>query len=155
MKNCLTYVFVGILLVSLGSCAKNEGPDIDKDNLLVGTWNVTRAIEKEFVNGKLEETWDSNDGDAYEIDIDQLQFMSNGKIRVVGDDVEHTNGAYRLSNDGKKLTLEFDDDGDVDSEDFQIKKLTTSDLELFATDEEEYGGKTYRYEMEMHFKRAN
>ena len=154
MKNLLIYVFAGILLVSVGSCSKNNnGPD-EEDSLLVGTWNVMRGIEREFTDGELTYEFDSDNPDGfYEIELAQLQFMNNGKVKMVYDDSgDNELTDYKLSADGKTLSiLGLENENEWGTT--QIRKLTATDLELVINGENTDDGVSYRYEMEIFLKK--
>lgn len=156
MKNLLIYVFAGILLVSAGSCSKNNnGPDAE-DSLLVGTWNVMRGIEREFTDGELTYEFDSDNPDGfYEIELAQFQFMNNGKVKMVYDDSgDNELTDYKLSADGKTLSiLGLENENEWGTT--QIRKLTATDLELVINGENTDDGVSYRYEMEIFLKKSN
>ncbi|WP_262246604.1 hypothetical protein [Parapedobacter soli] len=154
-KKCLTYVFLGILLMSLGSCAKVEKPDISEDNVLAGIWNVTRAVEKHFRDGTLIEQFDTNDGsDEYEFDIAKFQFTEKGRVNIGFVDNDNVISDYEVSGDKKTLSiLGLTEDG-TGSAVFQIRNFTSRNMELFMS-EADSENQAFRYELQVFLQKVN
>jgi len=155
MKKLFSHVLLGMLIVSLGSCSKTEKPDISEDNVLAGIWNVTRAVEKQFINGTLTERFDTSDGsDEYEFEVTKFHFTEKGRVTIGFTDEDNVITDYEVSGDKKTLSiLGLTEDGTGWAV-FQIRNFTSRNMELFM------GGKdsenqAHRYELQVFLQVVN
>jgi len=158
MKHLLIYGLVSAMLVSFDSCSKKENPAVDDDNLLIGTWETVRAVEREYIDDELSYEIDTeNPDDHFTFDM-KIRFIDHNRVRITGEDIDGTvETTYSLSADGKKLSIK---DVDEAFESIQIKKLTSADMEWFIEGAEHIDGdevdrQVVNYQMEVYLKRGN
>ncbi|PPK99783.1 lipocalin family protein [Parapedobacter indicus] len=158
MKHLITFVVFGALLIFLGSCSKKERPAVDDDNLLIGTWEAVRAVERGYIGDQVTYEIDTeNPDDHFTLDI-KIQFIDKSSVRITGDDIDGTiETTYSLSNGGKTLSVK---DPEGASTIIQIKKLTATDMEWVIEGEDflegdEVSSQAERYETEIHLKKVN
>ncbi len=136
---------LALLVVSLGftGCKKDDGDDTKAK--ILGKWEMTKEVWKEYENGSLKDQ-------GTETDVDyEIEFKSNGSYTVYYQgDIEET-GTYSIENDGKKLVFNNAED---DIDDFHtINSLTSSQLILYQEESETVGGQTFKSTYELTFNK--
>ena len=136
---------LALLVVSLGftGCKKDDGDDTKAK--ILGKWEMTKEVWKEYENGSLKDQ-------GTETDVDYaVEFKSNGSYTVYYQgDIEET-GTYSIENDGKKLVFNNAED---DIDDFHtINSLTSSQLILYQEESETVGGQTFKSTYELTFNK--
>lgn len=136
---------LALLVASLGftGCKKDDGDDTKAK--ILGKWEMTKEVWKEYENGSLKDQ-------GTETDVDyEIEFKSNGSYTVYYQgDIEET-GTYSIENDGKKLVFNNAED---DIDDFHtINSLTSSQLILYQEESETVGGQTFKSTYELTFNK--
>ncbi len=136
---------LALLVVSLGftGCKKDDGDDTKAK--ILGKWEMTKEVWKEYEDGSLKDQ-------GTETDVDyEIEFKSNGSYTVYYQgDIEET-GTYSIENDGKKLVFNNAED---DIDDFHtINSLTSSQLILYQEESETVGGQTFKSTYELTFNK--
>jgi hypothetical protein len=136
---------LALLVVSLGftGCKKDDGDDTKAK--ILGKWEMTKEVWKEYENGTL-----TDQGTETDVDY-EIEFKSNGSYTVYYQgDIEET-GTYSIENDGKKLVFNNAED---DIDDFHtINSLTSSQLILYQEESETVGGQTFKSTYELTFNK--
>ena len=139
------YLLVGILMLILTSCSKdNEISEADKNDI-IGKWFVTAEIW----DGEKETLTDCGSGQYFQFTAEKeayLKFVDTDE----GCDYEISKGTYEVN--GDKLTLKDLTNADELIYDFDIIKLNSTDLiieTIFTDNEPGYESEeTYRVELE-------
>lgn len=117
------FSILGLCLFTLVSCQKDDIPEPTTQAKLLGRWKIDRIIEEYYkpVNTLIDtEETDGREGDAAE-------FAPNGVVYV-----------YSVIDGDDETTYELLDDTTIKIEDeiYKIRKLTTTELNLYQEWEE-------------------
>ncbi len=124
MKN-FTLLVLLMAFATFTGCKKDDEESQQKD--IVGKWFVKKTVEKEIENG----VTTSEETETNYNESDYFEFKSDGKVDTSFDGYQ-SSGVYQVKSNNR---LAFtDEDGDV--EDYEIKKLNSSELVLYLEDED-------------------
>ena len=114
------------------SCKKEDDEEVvvvekTPTEKLIGTWKLNKSFE---------------DGEEIEINPDEIfriifQTNTNGLIRYVDPDESDQLFEWFLLENNTKIRFTINEDGDILSYDFMIKKLSESDFWIISDDQEE------------------
>ncbi len=133
MKKLFLIVTAMFAVVSFSSCSDDDDNEIDP-NQIAGTWQITLiegwSVDNDGARDEWSDSYPAIDDDDY---YWTYTFDGHGKMKRVSytnQSVNNsTNGTYTVSNN--VLTI-VEKDGDYEeTQEFQIKKLTSSQLILF------------------------
>ena len=124
MKN-FTLLVLLMAFATFTGCKKDDEESQKKD--IIGKWFVKKTVEKEIENGATtsEET-ETNYNEA-----DYFEFKSDGQFNMSLDGYQYS-GQYQVKSNNH-LVLS-DEDGDL--EDYEIKKLNSTELVIYMEDED-------------------
>lgn len=122
MKN-FTLLVLLLATVSIAGCKKDDEEKQQKD--IVGKWFVKQTVEKEIESGVT--TFEETETNFTAADF--FEFKSDGSLvnSIQGD-------AYRGTYEVKASNRLVMTDEDGDTEDFEIKKLNSSELIIYIED---------------------
>jgi|GEM_PF-1147532 len=134
------YFLLALAVIGITACSKKN--DTKPSSAIVGKWHLVADTTKNYTNGSLTET------DVEPItDADYAQFNTDGS-GVTANSSSITNFTYTIS--GNTLIIKTaaqNQNGvhiDALTENYAIKKLSSSQLFLFSDDTENDSGTTYR-----------
>ena len=126
MRNStLLVLLMAMAFTTFTGCKKDDEKSQQKD--IIGKWFVKQTVEKEIVNGAVtfEET-ETNYNDT-----DYFEFKSDGKVNTSFDGYQ-SNGTYQIKSNNRLVLI--DEDGGT--EDYEIKKLNSTELVIYIEDED-------------------
>ena len=150
------------MAVAMFSCSKDDEENLDVEVGIVGEWKIESTemlingqsydayIEQAAKQAGMDvEAFQEFFGEAFEVEGD-FRFMEDKKFdgEVEGETIE---GVW--SADGKKLVLEYEEDGEQESEEFIVKSLDSSSAVLSSTEVEEEGGVKIEIESILRLKK--
>lgn len=122
MKN-FTLLMLLLATVTLVSCKKDNEEKQQKN--ILGKWYFKTVVEKEIESGVT--TYEETEDDFTTADF--IEFKSDGKVTSTQGGYSFV-GTYKI-NENSRLIL-IDEDGDT--EEYEIKKLNSTELVLYMED---------------------
>ena len=127
MKKLLLAAFIATLTLGLASCDK--GGDSFSSDDIVGEWRVVYAYYYEKENGRIV---NEDEGSIPRSESFIMTFSEDGYYSMEYDGDVEEEGTWRLS--GKTLRLTYEYDGDDESYDLTVERLTSDELVLSEND---------------------
>ncbi|WP_214227672.1 lipocalin family protein [Pedobacter sp. B4-66] len=139
MKKFTLFILI-VAIFTITGCKKDQENDKENPNTIVARWIASSILEITYKNGK--EIRRDNDTQNNLM----VEFKSDGTGTSQRDD-ESANFTYTLK-DGKLI---FKTEGEFDE--YKIKSLTNSELELYQEESETEDGMDYKYIVEIKLKK--
>lgn len=136
-------ILMGLVVLTITSCEKDSDGDT-KANEIIGVWTISSSTFEGTINGVdivqyfmdafgvSQAVAESFTADFYEEITGTANFKADGTYTMTTNG-STDNGSYKLSADGKKLTL---DEGTVDELIIDVATLTSSKMEFSFTETE-------------------
>ncbi|NRF40732.1 hypothetical protein [Pedobacter foliorum] len=139
MKKITLFTLI-VALFTITGCKKDKENGKENSNTIVGKWISSSIWEITYKNGK-----EINRDDDTQDNL-MVEFKSDG-TGVSQIDGESSNFTYTLK-DGKLI---FKTEGEFDE--YKIKSLTNSEIELYQEESETEDGVDYKYVVEIKLKK--
>jgi len=133
----ITLLSLLVAFVAITGCKKEK---VSEKNI-VGKWTVTAVEEISYLNGK--EVSRSNDLDGEFV----FEFRSDGSGQ---DNTEGDINQFTYITTSETLSIKYPGE---DPEVFNIRKLTSSELQINLEDTEEFNGQTYKEVVNISLKK--
>lgn len=137
----ITLLTLIVALFTITGCKKDKDNDKENSSSIQGRWLATSLVEISYENG-VEEGRDDDTSDNL-----WVEFKADGTGMSQTDRDGQSSFTYTIKNN--ELVIKFEDETDK----YQIKSLTNSDLHLYQEESETSDGVVYKEVVEIKLKK--
>ncbi|MDN3491341.1 lipocalin family protein [Winogradskyella bathintestinalis] len=158
MKKIYLLALALVTIFSFTACSSDDDGNSNPSENLIGEWEATTEVYRDFVNGELVDSGEEVYGDD---EIERVTFNADGTFNsfysesyVNNGEIEEyeitREGTYTINGDNLVITTTDDDGTDITEVSYGF---SGGNLEIYEVDEDQFGGTEYRYEYTIIYER--